>query len=73
MWRGFGQVEKYPIVIVTEKFDPHADQVLVMLYDLGHVPVRINTEDILQETTFVLSHDDAGWRAWVRHGFAHEM
>lgn len=59
-------MEKYPIVIVTQKFDPHADRILAMLYDLGHAPARINTEDIPQETTFALSHDDAGWKGVLR-------
>jgi hypothetical protein len=37
-----------------------------MLYGMGHVPARINREDIPQETTFALSQDDAGLKGVLR-------
>jgi hypothetical protein len=49
-------VPKHSIIIVSQKFDPHADQILVMLYDLGHTPFRINTEDIPERTTLAVSN-----------------
>lgn len=39
-------MEKDQIVVVTQIDDPHADDVILMLQQLGHDPVRLNTDDI---------------------------
>jgi glutathione synthase/RimK-type ligase-like ATP-grasp enzyme len=55
-------MKTYPIVIVTEEFDPHVDQVLVLLREMGHEPVRVHTADIPQHTSLSLSYDGANWK-----------
>lgn len=39
-------MEKDQIVVVTQMDDPHADDVILMLQQLGHDPVRLNTDDV---------------------------
>ena len=55
-------MKTYPIVIVTEEFDPHVDQVLVLLREMGHEPARVHTADIPQHTSLSLSYDGANWK-----------
>jgi hypothetical protein len=43
------------IVIVTNQDDPHADAVIRMLWQMGGEPVRLNTDEIPQETTLSLA------------------
>jgi len=45
------------ILIVTQSFDPHADEVLVQLRYMGEEPLRVNTEAIPAE-------------AWLSYSFA---
>jgi hypothetical protein len=56
------KMKTYPIVIVTEEFDPHVDQVLVLLREMGHEPARVHTADIPQHTSLSLSYDGANWK-----------
>jgi glutathione synthase/RimK-type ligase-like ATP-grasp enzyme len=39
-------VSKDQIVIVTRMMDPHTDDVIVRLRELGEAPIRLNTEDL---------------------------
>jgi glutathione synthase/RimK-type ligase-like ATP-grasp enzyme len=55
-------MKTYPIVIVTEEFDPHADDVLMVLREMGHEPARVHTADIPQHTSLSLSYDGTSWK-----------
>jgi glutathione synthase/RimK-type ligase-like ATP-grasp enzyme len=55
-------MKKYPIVIVTEQYDPHADDILLLLREMGHEPARVHTADIPQHTSLSLSYDGANWK-----------
>jgi glutathione synthase/RimK-type ligase-like ATP-grasp enzyme len=55
-------MKKYPIVLVTEEFDPHVDDVLLLLREMGHEPARVHTADIPQHTSLSLSYDGANWK-----------
>jgi hypothetical protein len=55
-------MKKYPIVIVTEEFDPHCDDVLLLLREMGHEPARVHTADFPQLTSLSLSYDGANWK-----------
>jgi glutathione synthase/RimK-type ligase-like ATP-grasp enzyme len=55
-------MKKYPIVIVTEEYDPHADDVLLLLREMGHEPARVHTADIPQRTSLSLAYDGTSWK-----------
>ncbi|GEM_PF-2254734 len=42
------------ILIVTQKFDPHADYIIQMLNEAGHEVTRLNSDDIPLSTVFNL-------------------
>ena len=44
------------ILIITTKLDPHADAVIDKISDLGYEIFRLNSEDLLCEYIFTLSH-----------------
>lgn len=37
------------ILIVTQEYDPHADCMVQVLQDMGHIPLRLHTADIPQQ------------------------
>jgi glutathione synthase/RimK-type ligase-like ATP-grasp enzyme len=55
-------MKKYPIVIFTEELDPHVDEVLLLLREMGQEPARVHTADIPQHTSLSLSYDGASWK-----------
>jgi glutathione synthase/RimK-type ligase-like ATP-grasp enzyme len=55
-------MKNYPIVIVTEEYDPHVDDVLLLLREMGQEPARVHTADIPQHTSLSLSYDGASWK-----------
>jgi hypothetical protein len=55
-------MKKYPIVIVTEEYDSHADDILLLLREMGHEPARVHTADIPQQTSLSISYDGARWK-----------
>jgi hypothetical protein len=55
-------MKKYPIVLVTEEFDPHVDDVLLLLREMGHEPARVHTADFPQHTSLSLSYHGASWK-----------
>ena len=55
-------MKKYPIVLVTEEYDPHVDDVLLLLREMGHEPARVHTADFPQHTSLSLSYNGASWK-----------
>jgi hypothetical protein len=55
-------MKKYPILIITEEYDPHVDHVLSLLYQMGHEPARVHTADMSQHTSLSLSYERANWK-----------
>jgi hypothetical protein len=55
-------MKTYPILIVTEEFDLHVDEVLQVLRQMGQEPARVHTADFPQHTSLSLSYDGAGWK-----------
>ncbi len=55
------------IVIVTNMNDSHADRVIMRLQETGYKPVRLNTDDIPQNTMLSLGFGNAGerWRGSI--------
>lgn len=60
--------EKNQIVIVTQLDDPHTDEMILMLREIGHEPVRLNTDDIPLNTamSFGLGYDPSTWQGAIR-------
>lgn len=56
---------KQQIVIVTEKLDPHADDMIHMLRTLGHAPIRLNTDDIPLNTTMSFRLGSSAWKGEI--------
>jgi glutathione synthase/RimK-type ligase-like ATP-grasp enzyme len=56
---------KNQIVIVTNINDPHADDVILLLQEMGHEPVRLNTDDIPPHTTMSLAYQHSGWQGSI--------
>lgn len=57
------QLMKKQIVIVTEQFDPHTDDVIRALRQMGHEPIRLNTNDIplnVLISFYITDHDYDG-------------
>ncbi len=54
----FSEQTSRHIVIVTQAFDPHTDELLVLLRYMGQDPIRINTECIPGDS--LLSYTFAG-------------
>jgi glutathione synthase/RimK-type ligase-like ATP-grasp enzyme len=55
-------MKKYPIVIITEEFDTHADDILMLLCEMGHEPARVHTADFPQHANLSLSYDGTSWK-----------
>src|SRR3954468_4414794 len=53
------------IVILTQRFDPHADYVIDTLCTMGQEPIRLNTEDIPLESKLWFDLDDARWSGGI--------
>lgn len=54
------------ILIVTEAFDAHADQLLVKLSELGHEPIRLNTDEIPGKVVFSFSNNGSMWNGTIK-------
>lgn len=54
---------KDQIVIVTQMDDAHADDIILLLHELGHDAIRLNTDDIPVNTLLTLGFDSAR-RQW---------
>ena len=59
---------KNHIVIVTQLNDPHTDEMILMLNEMGHQPIRLNTDDIPSNTalSFGLGYDPSAWQGTIR-------
>jgi hypothetical protein len=55
-------MKTYPILILTEDYDPHVDHVLSLLCQMGQEPARVHTADFPQHTSLSLSYDRARWK-----------
>ncbi len=55
-------MKTYPIVLVTEEVDPHVDDVLLLLREMGHEPTRLHTADIPQHTSLSLRYNGTNWK-----------
>ena len=53
--------KKERIVIVTDKFDPHTDMVMIELRNMGHQPVRVHPADFPIAASVTLAFDQQGW------------
>jgi glutathione synthase/RimK-type ligase-like ATP-grasp enzyme len=53
--------KKDRIVIVTDKFDPHTDQVMILLRNMGHQPVRLHPADFPLSASLTLTLDQQHW------------
>lgn len=55
---------KSNIVIVTRMVDPHSDDMVLHLQEMGHEPIRLNTDDIPLNTTmsFRFSNNGSTWK-----------
>ncbi|QFU90263.1 RimK family alpha-L-glutamate ligase [Amycolatopsis sp. YIM 10] len=49
------------IVIYSSRLDPDADAMASRLTELGHQPVRLNTEDLPAHSAIRLTHDGGDW------------
>lgn len=60
-------MDKDQIVIVTQMDDPHADDVITTLVDLGHEPIRLNSDDVPVNARMSLAfkNDVGGWRGSI--------
>jgi glutathione synthase/RimK-type ligase-like ATP-grasp enzyme len=60
-------MSKDQIVVVTQMDDPHADDVILVLQEMGHEPVRLNTDDIPSNITMSLGfeNDTAAWNGSI--------
>ncbi len=63
------------ILIVTQTFDPHADELLLLLRYMGHEPIRVNTDALpgnaLLSYTFARGTEDCAQRDALAHPQAH--
>lgn len=53
--------KKDRIVIVTDKFDPHTDMVMIELRKMGHQPVRLHPADFPMSASITLTFDREHW------------
>ncbi len=60
-------MDKKQIVIVTNINDPHTDDVILMLQEMGHEPVRLNTDDIPLNTMMSLGfgNETSTWKGSI--------
>lgn len=49
------------IVIFTQMDDPHSDEVIRVLQNLGHEVIRLNTDDITENVSLTLALRDTSW------------
>jgi glutathione synthase/RimK-type ligase-like ATP-grasp enzyme len=61
-------MDKSRIVIVTQIDDPHTDDVILALQEMGHEPVRLNTDDIPSNIVMSLGFEngDNNWRGSIK-------
>lgn len=59
-------MKTYPIVIVTEQFDPHADALLQLLHEMGHDPARVHTADFPQQMSLSSAYSGGHWENTLR-------
>ncbi len=62
-----GMAKKERIVIVTDKFDPHADMVIVELRQMGYQPVRLHPADFPVSASATLEFDQHHWSGELSH------
>jgi glutathione synthase/RimK-type ligase-like ATP-grasp enzyme len=55
-------MKTYPILIITEEYDSHVDDMLLLLREMGQEPARVHTADLPQHTGLSLSYDGASWK-----------
>jgi glutathione synthase/RimK-type ligase-like ATP-grasp enzyme len=55
-------MKKYPIVIVTEEYDSHADDVLLLLREMSYEPARVHRADIPQHASLSLFYSGTSWK-----------
>lgn len=55
---------KRDIIIVSRLADPHTDAMMLQLREMGHDPIRLNTDDIPLDTemSFRFPHDGPTWK-----------
>lgn len=56
---------KDQIVIVTQRDDPHADEVILALERTGHPAIRFNTDEVPSDTRISLGWDDTGFAGHI--------
>jgi hypothetical protein len=56
-------MSKNQVVIVSNKYDNHADDLSLKLCEMGHVPIRLNTDEIPLSTTMSF-HSPNGSTRW---------
>ena len=59
-------MRKDQIVIVTEKLDAHADDMVMKLNELGHDPIRLNTDDIPINTMMNFRFAGTKWEGYIK-------
>jgi hypothetical protein len=64
--KGITLMAKNQIVIVTEKLDPHADEVIVKLNELGYDPIRLNTDEIPINTGMHFRLNGSQWDGYIK-------
>ena len=59
-------MKKNQIVIVTEKSDGHTDDMIMKLYELGHDPIRLNTDEIPINTMMNFRFAGTKWEGCIK-------
>lgn len=54
-------MKKQKIVIVTEKLDPHADSLILLLREMGHDPIRFHKADIPLQSSMQIEYNGTQW------------
>lgn len=54
------------IIIVTAEDDPHSDDMIHKLHEMGHEPIRLNTNDIPSNTTMSFSLGSSAWEGSIK-------
>ena len=54
------------IVIVTNENDPHSDDMIRKLREMGHEPTRLNTDDIPSNTIMSFSLGSSAWKGSIK-------
>jgi len=57
---------KDQIVIITEKLDPHADEMIMKLHELGYDSIRLNTDEIPVSTIMNFKLNGTHWEGYIK-------